>query len=149
MRYDNCRHRYGDDFDPADFRMRTEYEPDMVIATYYHGLLRRRVRTFLGPVYGEDPGLIARVTRDNPADLLEATDLRPGELAMYVNYSALDNYNFDAQAESFAWLAARRGVAVEMVRGRRAPTTTSPTSRLPSRPPTAGWEAGSCRPVRR
>jgi len=116
MRYDNCQGRYGDDFDPATFRMRTQYDPRMLIARYFGGLIPRRVGTYLGPVYGAGPGVIARVTVDNPADLLASTDLRPGELAIYVNYPALDHFNFDAQAESFAWLAARRGVAVDLVR---------------------------------
>ena len=72
------------------------------------------MKTFLDPVYGGGPDVIARVAVDNPADLLDSTDLRPGELAIYVNYPGRDNYNFDAQDQSFAWLAARRGVAVEM-----------------------------------
>ena len=53
--------------------------------------------------------MIAKVARDNPADLLLSTGLQPGELAMYVNYPGRDNYNFDAQDKSFAWLAAQRG----------------------------------------
>ena len=46
MRYDNCEARYGDDFDPATYRERTEYDPDMIIARYYRGSRRRRVKTF-------------------------------------------------------------------------------------------------------
>ena len=42
------------------------------------------------------------------------TGLQPGELALYVNYPGRDNYNFDAHAQSFAWLAARPGIAVEL-----------------------------------
>ena len=114
MRYDNCQGRYGDDFDPATYRERTEYDPDMLIGQFYFGLLRRRVKTYLEPVYGPGPDMIAKVARDNPADLLTSTDLRPGELAIYVNYPSRDNYNFDAQDLSFAWLAAGRGVAVEL-----------------------------------
>ena len=115
MRYDTCQGRYDDNFDQAAFRMRTEYYPRMVIARYGFGLLSERVREYIRPVYGDDPGVIARLTADNPADLLDSTDLRPGELAIYVNYPALDHFNFDAQAESFAWLAAGRGVAVDLV----------------------------------
>ena len=116
MRYYTCQGRYGDDFDPATYRERTEYNPDEVVARFYFGLLRRKVKTFLAPVYGTGPDVIARLIRDNPADLLTSTDLRPGELAIYVNYPGRDNYNFDAQDQSFAWLAARRGVAVELVK---------------------------------
>ena len=114
MRYDNTNGDYQRDFDPATYRERTEYDADMVIARFYFGFLRRYVRTYLGPVYGDGPDVIAKVSRDNPADLLGSTDLRPGELAIYIHYPGRDNYNFDAQDQSFAWLAARRGVAVEL-----------------------------------
>jgi hypothetical protein len=112
MLYHNCQGRYSDDFDPATYRERADYDPDEVIARYYLGLLRRKVKTFLRPVYGSGPDVIARIKRDNPADLLSSTDLRPGELAIYVNYPGRDNYNFDAQNQSFAWLAGLRGVDV-------------------------------------
>jgi hypothetical protein len=114
--YYNAQGRYGDDFDPATYRERVDYEPGEVIARFYFGLLRRRVKTFLGPVYGNGPGVIAELRRDNPSDLLNSTDLRPGELTMYVAYPGRDNYNFDAQDLSFAWLAGLRGVAVTLVR---------------------------------
>jgi Putative esterase len=121
MRYDNCQGRYGDDFDPATYRERIEYDPNMQIGQFYFGLLRRRVKKYLEPVYGPGPDMIAKVARDNPADLLSSSGLRPGELAIYVNYPGRDNYNFDAQDQSFAWLAAQRGITVELtqvLRGR-------------------------------
>jgi poly(3-hydroxybutyrate) depolymerase len=120
MRYDNCAGRYGDDFDPSNFRVRTEYDPNMTIGHFYFGLLRMRVKTYLEPVYGTGPDVIAKVARDNPADLLSSTDLRPGELAIYVNYPGRDNFNFDAQNQSFAWLAARRGVPVDLTEDHNA-----------------------------
>jgi hypothetical protein len=116
MLYYNCQGRYGDDFDPATYRERVDYDPDEVIARYYFGLLRRKVKTFLTPIYGDGPDVIAKIRRDNPADLLASTSLRPGELTMYVAYPGRDNYNFDAQDQSFAWLAARQGIAVTLVR---------------------------------
>ena len=114
MLYYNCQGRYSDDFDPATYRERADYDPDEVIARYYFGLLRRKVKTFLRPVYGSGPDVLAKIARDNPANLLSSTDLRPGELAIYINYPGRDNYNFDAQDRSFAWLAERRGVALTL-----------------------------------
>jgi S-formylglutathione hydrolase FrmB len=114
VRYDNKQGRYADDFDPATYRERTVYDPDMIIAHYYLGIVRRRAKTFFEGVYGTGPEVSAKVFRDNPADLLALTDLRPGELAMYVNHPDRDNYNFDAQDRSFAWLAARRGLKVDL-----------------------------------
>ena len=87
----------------------------MVIARYFGGFFPERVGTYLKPVYGTGPDVIARMKVDNPADLLASTDLRPGELAIYANYPCLDHFNFDAQVKSFVWLAAKRGVAVDLV----------------------------------
>jgi poly(3-hydroxybutyrate) depolymerase len=115
VRYGDNQGRYGDDFNPATYRERTEYEPDMIIARFYFGLVKRRASTFFEPVYGSGPEVSAKVVRDNPADLIATTGLRPGELAIYVSYPGRDNYNFDAQDQSFAWLAAQRGVAVDMI----------------------------------
>ena len=115
MRYYNCQERYRDDFDPATYRPRTEYDGDQVIAKFYFGFLRRKVKDFIEPVYGDGPDVIGRIAADNPADLLESTHLQPGEIQLYVNYAGRDNYNFDAQALSFAWLANRRGVGVDVV----------------------------------
>jgi S-formylglutathione hydrolase FrmB len=123
MLYDDCAGGYSADFNPATYRERTAYDPDLVIARFYGGLLRRRVTKYLGPVYGDGPDVLTLASRDNPADLLATTDLRRGEMALYANFGGRDNYNFDAQARSFAWLAARRGVAVdleEIPRGRHS-----------------------------
>jgi S-formylglutathione hydrolase FrmB len=114
VRYGNSQGRYGDDFDPATYRARTEYDPDMIMARFYLGLVQRRAKTFFEPVYGTGPEVSYKVFRDNPADLIESTDLRPGELAIYVSYPGRDNYNFDAQDQSFAWLAAQRGITVDL-----------------------------------
>ena len=48
-----------------------------------------------------------RVIEVNPAELLFRPGLPPGELAIYVNYPGKDNYNFDAQDQSFAWIAGQ------------------------------------------
>ena len=116
MRYYTEQGRYRDNFDPATYVARTEYKPNQVIAKFYFGFLRRKVKDFIEPVYGAGPDVLDRIMADNPADLLAATDLQPGQLQMYVNYAGLDNYNFDAQALSFVWLAEQRGVASDVVK---------------------------------
>jgi hypothetical protein len=55
---------------------------------------------------------VTRIIQTNPADLIFSTDLRPGELDIYLHYGCRDEYNFDAQNQSFAWLAALKGVPV-------------------------------------
>lgn len=115
MRYDTVCGDIRADFDPATYRWKADYDPNEVAARFFFGLQKSRVKKYLGPVYGEGNAVIAQVERDNPADLLSSTDLKPGELALYVNYPEKDNWNFDAQDQSFAWLAQQRGVDVTLV----------------------------------
>jgi S-formylglutathione hydrolase FrmB len=116
MRYDNAQGRYLDDFDPATYRWKTTYNPNEIAASYYCGLTHSRAKKYIQPVYGQGEDVIAGLKRDNPADLLFTTDLQPGELAIYANYPGRDNWNFDAQDQSFAWLAAQKGVDVTLVK---------------------------------
>ena len=114
MRYYTTEGRYRDNFDPATYVARTDYKENQIIAKFYFGFIRRKVKDFIEPVYGDGPAVIAKIIRDNPADLIESTDLQPGQLQMYVNYAGLDNYNFDAQALSFVYLANLRGVHADV-----------------------------------
>lgn len=112
MRYFNVDGRYREDFDPATYRWKERYDPNEVVGVFYFGLSRVRAKKYIRPVFGEGDVVSARIIRENPADLLFSTDLKPYQLAIYVNYPGRDNWNFDAQAESFAWLAALKGVEV-------------------------------------
>jgi pimeloyl-ACP methyl ester carboxylesterase len=115
MRYGNCHGRYFENFDPSTYRWTEEYDPNRVIGKAYFGLRRTRAKKFLAPVFGDGPEVVGRVIATNPADELARGNLQPGELAMYVAYAGRDNYNFDAHAESFLWIARQRGIAVDSV----------------------------------
>jgi S-formylglutathione hydrolase FrmB len=112
LRYTNIDGDYREDFDPATYRWNTEYNPDEVVGRFYWGLKRTRAQKFMQPVFGQGSAVVGRVMRSNPADLIFSTNLQPGELAIYVDYGGRDNWNFDAQGESFVWLARQRGIAV-------------------------------------
>ena len=115
LRYFNADGQYFEDFDPATYRWKTDYEPDAVIGKYYHGLLKLRAKQFMAPVFG-DGNIVPALAQTNPADRLFTSDIQPGQLAIYANYGGRDNFNFDAQVESFAWLASTKGIAVTLDR---------------------------------
>lgn len=114
LRYDNCQGNYFANFDPATYRESVTYDPNRVVGRFYLGLRKTRAAKYIAPVFGEGPEVVGRIAAVNPADQLAATNLAPGELSIYVNYPGKDNFNFDAQAQSFAWLAAQRGVSVTL-----------------------------------
>jgi S-formylglutathione hydrolase FrmB len=115
LRYYNSDERYFENFDPATYRWKTNYEPNEVIGRFYHGLLPMRAKRFMAPVFGSGD-IVPLLSQTNPADRLFTSGIRPGELAIYANYGGRDNFNFDAQVESFAWLAASLGIEVTLDR---------------------------------
>jgi S-formylglutathione hydrolase FrmB len=114
MRYWNCLDEYFADFDPSTYRAREDYDPDQVVGRFYFGLQRTRARKYIEPIFGSDPGVNERIAQVNPADQISRAGLRPGELEIYINCGDHDNFNFDAQSESFAWLAGQAGVCVTL-----------------------------------
>jgi S-formylglutathione hydrolase FrmB len=158
LRYDTADHDRRENFDPATYRWKDQYDPNEVAGVFYGGLKKSRAGKYLGPVYGDNaPEVIPQIIRDNPADLLISTDLKPGELALYVNYPAKDNWNIDAQDQSFAWLASQKGVDVTLVgvpkakhtlryfRSQQRPAFTWLAGHL--LPPTSVVVGGGARPV--
>jgi S-formylglutathione hydrolase FrmB len=115
LRYYNSDEYYFEDFDPASYRWKTIYEPNEVIGRYYHGLVKMRAKRFMAPVFGEGD-IVSILAQSNPADRLFTSGIQPGQLAIYANYGGRDSFNFDAQVESFAWLAASKGIAVTLDR---------------------------------
>ena len=102
MLYDTRNEDPRADFDPSTYQWQEEYHPRQIVGQFLCGLYTSRVEDFF-----------------EPATLLLTSNLQPGELAIYLNYGALDEFNFDAHAESFAWLAAQQGIAVTVHRDPR------------------------------
>jgi hypothetical protein len=116
LRYADCRGRTDADFNPGCVGALTEYRPGAPVARFGPlGIITVRQRDLVAPVFGEGPDVIGRVAAENPAELLAARDVKPGELALFLGYGTRDEFNFDAHAESFAYLARGRGVAVDTV----------------------------------
>ena len=114
IRYSNVHDDLLEDFRPETFRWKSDYRPDQVAGRFYGGLMRSRVGKYIEPVFGSNPREVtARASAINPSELIATTNLQPGELAIYLNYGGRDNWNFDAHAESFAYLARQRGIAVD------------------------------------
>jgi pimeloyl-ACP methyl ester carboxylesterase len=116
MRYWTANQEYFEDFNPASYRWNSQYDPNQIIGVFYHGVRKTRAERYIGPVFGDGPGVVSQIIATNPADVLLSTGLRPGELPIYVHVGGRDEWNFDAQDESFAWLAAQQGVEVTFVK---------------------------------
>jgi len=115
FRFADCHGRTDGDFDPTCIGWQTEYRPNAPVARFAHGLVTVRQRDVIAPAFGEGPDVIAKVAAENPVEMLWSHDVKPGELEMFAGYGQLDEFNVDAQVESFAYMARGRGLTVHTV----------------------------------
>jgi S-formylglutathione hydrolase FrmB len=112
-RWISCRGRYRDDFDPCCWGWRTDYSRGREVVARFYGVFTVRLRSVIYPLYGRDNAEInARLSAENPIEMLDLYDVKPGELEMYVAYAGRDEFNIDAQVESFLYRAKQKGLEV-------------------------------------
>lgn len=110
LRYLDCHEKYRTKFNPECFTLRSKWrglEPlgrrKMVVLTF---------DKLFKPMFGGGQRAIDGIASINPLELMETTDLKPGELDLYVAYGGMDEFNVAAQVESFLHFANKRGINV-------------------------------------
>lgn len=115
VRWVDCRGRYFANFDPNCWGWRTDLRGHEVVGRFY-GVVTIRLGRLLFPLYGRGPDALEAMARQNPIEMLDTYDVQPGELSMLVAYGGHDQFNIDAQVESFVYHARRRGLHVTVLR---------------------------------
>jgi S-formylglutathione hydrolase FrmB len=115
LRWLDCHGNYMSNFDPRCWGWRTKIDrPHEPIAVFAGGAVKIRISHLLGPLFGENDDALAYIAQHNPIELIDRTGLRNGELEMFVGYAGKDEFNIDAQVESFLYLAKHRGLGVHV-----------------------------------
>jgi S-formylglutathione hydrolase FrmB len=144
-------------FDPRCWGWRTSFdEPREVLARF--GPATVRLGDLIYPVFGSGDAAAAEIIANNPIELVDRTRLRNGELQMFVAYAGNDEFNIDAQVESFLYLCKHRGLGISVAynpTGRHNAATAMQfapaffewlSQRLEQFGPCPCDPAGSCRP---
>jgi S-formylglutathione hydrolase FrmB len=114
-RWLSCRGRYMDPFDPCCWGWREDYSHGLEVVGRFYGVVTIRLRQVSYPLYGRrNPDTAELVSRENPIEMLDAYDVRDGQIAMYVAYGGLDQFNIATQVDSFLYRARERGIHVEV-----------------------------------
>jgi pimeloyl-ACP methyl ester carboxylesterase len=114
LRWVDCHGRYRSKFDPCCWGWRTEMHPHEVIGVF-HQVIAVRFKHLFNPLFGDGPEALQKMIEANPIELLDARDVRPGLLDMFIGYAGKDEFHIDAQVESFLYRAKQRGLTVEVV----------------------------------
>lgn len=116
LRWIGCDGDYMAKFDPKHWAWREHItNPHEPIAIFCGGAIKIRLSHLLGPTFGISDDALVEVAQHNPIELIDRTRLRNGELEMFVAYVGRDEFNIDAQVESFLYLAKHRGLGVYVV----------------------------------
>jgi hypothetical protein len=60
------------------------------------------------PAWGHDELALDRMSQENPIELVDRLDVRDGQFDMFIAYGRQDEYNVDAQVDSFLHKARER-----------------------------------------
>ena len=84
------------------------------MARYLGGLITLRLSTVIDPVFGRSEEALVELIHENPIEMLDRYGIRNGSLDMFIAYGGRDEFNIDAQVESFLYLCKCRGIEVGM-----------------------------------
>jgi S-formylglutathione hydrolase FrmB len=138
LRWTDVDGDYFAPFDPRLWGWRTKLEDRAEVVAQF-GLVKIRIGQLLDPLFGFGPEALEEMARQNPIELIDATHLKNGELAMFVGFGAKDEFNIAAQVESFLYLAKCRGLGVAVAYDPNGRHDTATAARL--RPQVVEWLA--------
>ncbi len=114
-RWLDCNGRYLSKFDPDCWGWRTDFSRSREVVGRFYGVIAIRLKRVFDPLYDRgDPDIVEKVAAENPIEMLQRYDIKPGELQMNVSYGGKDQFNLDAQVESFLYVAKQRGLCVHV-----------------------------------
>lgn len=107
-RYEN----YLAEFDPNNWGWRNRVnDPNEVIGKF--GPLKIHMKDILTPAFGKGNAAIMLASENNPIELIDRYKVKPGQMDILITIAGRDNFNLDAQAQSFIYLAEHRGIHVD------------------------------------
>jgi S-formylglutathione hydrolase FrmB len=114
-RWEDCHGRYMSDFDPDCWGWRTDFSRGHEVVGRFYGVVTIRLKRVFDPLYDRrDPMETVKISEENPVEMLERYDIKPGELEMCVAYGRKDQFNLAAQVESFLYVAEQRRLCVHV-----------------------------------
>jgi len=115
-RWLDCHCRYMTKFDPCCWGWRTDFSKRNEVVGRFYGVVTIRSKRITDPLYGRRVvPTLEQVSRENPIEMLTAYNVQNGDLAMFIGYGGRDQFDIDAQVESFLYVARQRGIHIRVV----------------------------------
>lgn len=106
--YADCHGNHFANFRPDCIGRITNYNPRDLAGRFWGVPIR--YGQAMTPVFGSRENVMARLPTENPVEMLSLYNVQPGEFEMFIAYGGRDQFNGDAENESFRYFAAGRGI---------------------------------------
>jgi S-formylglutathione hydrolase FrmB len=112
LRWMDRSENYMAPFDPNNWGWRNRVNnPREVIGQF--GILKIHTKDILLPAFGTGNSAIQLASENNPIEMIDRYQVKPGQFNMLITIAGRDNFNLDAQAQSFIYLAQNRGIQID------------------------------------
>lgn len=112
LRWTGKNGHYFQNFDPFEWGWRMEVTRRDIIGIVPHQGRVVCLHEWFEPLFPDTPSPIMELAGINPIELVDRLRLCEGDLKMFVGYGGHDEYNTDAQVESFLYLCKWRRLTV-------------------------------------
>lgn len=113
LRWVDCHGRHMANFDPSCWGWRTSVKRGCEVIGRFKCVVLVPLKLMLDPLFHHrGPETVERLSLENPAEMILRGELKPGDLDLYVAYGGKDEFNLDAQAESFLHVAREHGIEI-------------------------------------
>jgi hypothetical protein len=114
LRYADCHGNHFGPFDPNCMGRQEHFRP-LRLAGRLYGVIPVREGAAMRPVFGNGREIEERLKTENPAEILDLYDVKPGELKMFIAYGARDQFNVPGEVDSFLYFAGLHGLTADVV----------------------------------
>jgi S-formylglutathione hydrolase FrmB len=115
LRWLDCHCRYmRSRFDPCCWGWRTDFTHGHEVVGRFYLIFAVHLKNIVGPLFPIGPETTFLVSEQNPIEMLDTYDVKPGELSMFVAYGGKDQFNIETQVESFLFRAKERCLTVDV-----------------------------------
>ncbi len=113
VRWESCRGRYMDPFDPCCWGWKNDFTHPLEVVGRFYGVVAIHEGQFTRQLYGMfNPDTAALISKENPIEMLDAYDVKDGQLQMYIGYGGRDQFNINAQVESFVYRCREKHISI-------------------------------------
>jgi pimeloyl-ACP methyl ester carboxylesterase len=115
LRYMDHKGSYMGDFSAAFTEFRTDFSKGHMTVGKFFGFFLVKAKDIQADLFNfKDPNIAAEIAAVNPTEMLDFYNIKNGMLNMYLAYGRKDEFNLDAQAESFLHHAQSKGIHVDV-----------------------------------